>query len=103
MQTASMQALPLPSAQFCLAIAEQEKVMHELALEVQTRFSRIVEMARLIDRESDDLCAESEAGRIRVCAEVIQEAAETARGEVERIEIAASFIRQALTGEAGNA
>jgi hypothetical protein len=91
------------SAGFIATLMERNEAAWDIAMDMQGRFSPMVEMARLIERESDDLCAESEAARIRICAEVIMEAAEVARTEAERIEVAHGYIREALRKEAGNA
>lgn len=62
--------------------------MRQLAMDLQARMTRVVEMARLIERETDDMEADSEASRIRICAEVIWETGDTARDDLESIEAA---------------
>lgn len=88
--------IPYSFGTLLAAICEREQEIQKLALDVQSRFTRVFEMARLIDRESDDLPVDCEPSRIRICAEVIREAAELAAAEAEGIEAACTAIRQAM-------
>lgn len=82
-----------------LTAREHIAAANELVQEAQSRLHRIIEMARVVRAEADFLPADCEPHRVRVCAEVIQEAAEMAQGDVERIEIGFGAIRASLTLE----
>lgn len=67
-------------------LAPVAPAMHSLAMEVQSRLQRVIEIARLIESESNHLSVDSEPNRFRICAEVIWEAAEAALADAEKIE-----------------
>lgn len=82
-----------------LTVREQIAAANALAQEAQSRLHRIIEMARVVRAAADFLQEDQEPHRVRVCAEVIQEAAETAQVDLDRIEIGFSAIRNSLVLE----
>lgn len=80
--------------------AKQIAEARNLILEVQARLSRIVEMARIVQGESEHLTPDSEPRRFRACAEVIHEAAEMAVEEVDRVDLAFKIIGTGISGQA---
>lgn len=56
-----------------------------VAYEIQGRLLRIAEMARVIDRASDDLPLDCHKDLFRICAEIIRETADLATDEAECI------------------
>lgn len=103
MHHAEAQGGPLSFAPMCVRLVEHHAAMEAIAVRVQTLTGRCHEMASIIAETADNLSVGDDATRLRICAEVIRDAATMAMGELERSEVTCRRIAADLKGAQAHA